>query len=357
MKNNYYIIGVMSGTSLDGIDIALCNFTKYKNNWKFKIIAANTFSYTNKWKHMLRNSTNLSSLEFIKLHSLYGIFIGNTIKKFINMNNIKYKIDFIASHGHTVFHQPNKYINFQIGNGAMIAAKTNIPVICDFRTLDIALGGQGAPLVPIGDKILFNQYDICLNIGGFANISYDDENNNRIAYDICPANIILNYIANKLGRNYDYNGNIGKKGKINTDLLKKLNDIPYYKKNPPKSLGKEWLNKHFIPIMESYNISDIDKLRTIYEHITIQIAKNVNNLNKNTILITGGGILNTFLQNLLKNIIKPQITIPEKTIINFKEALIFAFLGLLRVHNKVNCYKSVTGAKTDNIGGIIYEIR
>ncbi len=357
MKNNYYIIGVMSGTSLDGIDLALCNFIKQKNNWKFNIIAANTFPYTNKWKDMLKNSTNLSSLEFIKLHSQYGFLLGNTINKFININNITHKIDFISSHGHTTFHQPDKYINFQIGNGAMIAAKTKIPVICDFRTLDIALGGQGAPLVPTGDKILFNNYDICLNIGGFANISYDDNNNNRIAYDICPANIILNYLANKFGKDYDKNGNIGKKGNVNLDLLRKLNNITYYKKNPPKSLGKEWLYKYFIPIVENYNISDIDKLRTIYEHITIQIANNINILNKKTLLITGGGVLNIFLQNLLKNNIKSKITIPEKNIINFKEALIFAFLGLLRALNEINCYKSVTGAELDNIGGTIYYIK
>ncbi|MCK4662734.1 MAG: anhydro-N-acetylmuramic acid kinase, partial [Bacteroidales bacterium] len=353
-NNQYNVIGVMSGTSLDGLDIVLCNF-EYKNQkWSFEIIKAETFKYDNTWKNNLSKADLLNSFDFISFHKEYGKYIGSKIIKFIK--NCIINIDFIASHGHTIFHQPEKNITFQIGDGAEIAATTSITTISDFRTLDVALGGQGAPLVPIGDKLLFSQYDYCLNLGGFANISYNIDNK-RIAFDICPANIIINYLIKELNLDYDKDGKIAKQGQINSELLNKLNQIDYYRKSYPKSLGKEDLLKTFIPVLEQANINVYDKLRTIYENIAIQISNSMPDVeNSKSVFITGGGAYNKFLIELLLKKIKNKIIIPEPTLIEYKEALIFAFLGVLRYRNEINCLSSVTGASQDNTGGIINSV-
>jgi len=301
----------MSGTSCDGLDIAHCEFAFKDGNWNYKIINAKTYKYSESW---------------------------------IN----------ISSHGHTIFHQPSNGITYQIGNGANITAKTGITTISDFRTLDVALNGQGAPLVPIGDELLFPDYDYCLNLGGFANISFKQDNK-RIAFDICPVNIAINYFTSKyFNLLYDKNGNFAKKGKVNINLLEKLNSLSYYKLEYPKSLGREWFEKNFINVISNYKIDAYDLLRTLYEHIAIQLSLVIENTKDKTILVTGGGAFNSFLIEILKNKTKANIIIPEENLINFKEALIFAFLGLLRFNKNINCLSSVTGAKKDNCGGIIY---
>lgn len=344
----YKVIGLMSGTSLDGLDIAFCKFT-FQKEWQFEIIKCTTIDYSKEWKANLTEAYLLSGFELIKLHKLYGKFIGDSVNTFIQQNNIQ--VDLLASHGHTVFHQPDKRVTLQIGDGHEIAVKTGITTICDFRSLDVALGGQGAPLVPIGDQLLFSDYDYCLNLGGFANISFE-ENNTRFAYDICPANIILNHLTRKFGHDYDKNGALGLLGKTNTELLQKLNAIDYYKKSYPKTLGREWLEAEIIPIFNETDLSLHDKLRTLYEHIATQISQSISKKDSN-VLITGGGAYNKLLVNLIKQKISSKVIIPDNNLINYKEALLFALLGVLKMEGKVNCLASVTGATRDSCGGVV----
>lgn len=351
----YSTLGIMSGTSLDGIDLLHASIFYEKDVWTYKIHRAETFPYTEKWKKSLVNADKLSALEFINLHNQYGVLIGSIVNSFLKKSSSK--IDFIASHGHTIFHEPNRKITFQIGNGASIAATTGLTTISDFRSLDVALGGQGAPLVPIGDELLFGDYHFCINLGGFANLSYT-ENGKRIAYDICPINIIANEIVKPLGLEFDESGNIGKKGKVNKGLLTELNNLDYYQQKAPKSLGREWVEAFFMPKVEKYNLNIEDRLRTIYEHVAIQIAKSVSVKEgisfKKKVLFTGGGAYNTFVMQRVKELIPHQIIIPDKLLIEFKEALIFSLLGVLTSRTENNCLSSVTGANRNNIGGIIH---
>lgn len=357
----YNVIGTMSGTSLDGLDIAYCSFTFSDNKWKYKIIAAQTVKYPQGLVSKLKNAKHLSGQELMLLDKEFAYFVSLSINDFIFDHSIeKTKINCISSHGHTVFHQPEIRLTTQIGHGANISAYTNLPVISDFRTMDLALGGQGAPLVPIGDQLLFSEYDYCINLGGISNISYQEDNRmsdnygKRIAFDICPVNIVLNKLANKKGLYYDINGELAKKGQINYPLLEKFNQLPYYQKEPPKSLGLEWIEKNIYPILNSSNISVEDKLRTFNTHIAQQIRKYLYNSDKK-VLITGGGAHNSFLIENIRLGTTPEIIISNKKMTDFKEALIFAFLGVLRLRKEVNCLKSVTGASKDNIGGCIYQ--
>ncbi len=347
----FNVIGVMSGTSLDGVDIAYCKFIQTEIKWNYRIEKAVTYEYSEDWISKLSNLEKESAFNYVKTHIEYGHYLGNLIKAFIDENSLK--VDFIASHGHTIFHQTDKMITSQIGDGAAIAAETNSKVVCDFRTLDVALGGQGAPLVPIGDMVLFKEFDFCLNLGGFSNISYENSNE-RKAYDICPVNIILNYLANKINKAYDYEGKCAEKGIINEPLLVELNELDFFKQISPKSLGKEWLYHDFIPIIEKYDITIEDKLRTVIEHIAIQINIATNFIKNKKILITGGGAYNDFLIRRISSLTSHQIIIPDSKTVEFKEALVFAFLGVLRVLEEKNCLKSVTGAKSDSVGGAIY---
>ena len=339
----YRVLGVMSGTSLDGIDLAICNFSKTKN-WEFKIEESITFSYSKYWKETLKELHSKSTPEIKIIDKKYGAFIGKTINKFL----VKEKVDFIASHGHTIFHQPEKKYTLQIGAGKVIAKITNTPTINDFRSLDISLNGQGAPLVPIGDLHLFSNYKHCVNLGGFSNIS--TKNNGVItAFDICPVNIVLNEVCRQLDIEYDDNGNIAKKGKLIPILLKQLNSLKFYKQKLPKSLSREWTEKNIYPLLESYKAEDV--LNTFCEHIAIQIGVFLKN---ESALFTGGGVFNTYLMERIKYYSSTKIIAPNNTLINFKEALIFAFLGVLRLENQMNCLQSVTGAKRDSCGGVIH---
>lgn len=351
-------VGVMSGTSLDGVDIAYCRFEKTGTKWKYRIIKSATVPYRNTWKKRLLLAGNLKGFALQILHNHYGSYIGMVVKKFLLKHRLK--VDFIASHGHTVFHCPEKKLTFQIGNGTFIAAASGYPVVCDFRSGDVALGGQGAPLVPTGDELLFPEYDFCLNLGGIANISYR-HNYKRIAYDICPVNIVLNYMSGKKGYEYDKNGEFARSGKINEKILSRLNALPYYKKNPPKSLGREWAEEYFFPQLEKNKISPEDKLRTCVEHIVFQIQRAIRlfplfttKQKKPAMLVTGGGAHNIFLIERLKALCNAEIIIPGRTIVDFKEALVFAFLGVLRWRREINCLKSVTGAKRDSCCGTIF---
>jgi anhydro-N-acetylmuramic acid kinase len=352
-KNNdsYKVTGIMSGTSLDGVDIAFCTFNSEDGKWNYSIRNAETIPYPEEWRIRLANLENKSALEFVKTDADYGHFLGRTAKAFHLEHNLK--PDFIASHGHTIFHQPALNFTSQIGKGSAIAAETGIPVVCDFRSTDVALGGQGAPLVPVGDKLLFGEYTYCLNLGGFANISYT-ESGKRIAFDICPANIVLNYLASFLHKDYDENGMLARHGILHQPLLDELNGLEFYRREPPKSLGKEWVLSEVHPLLEKYSIPVEDKLRTFVEHIVQQVSETVKSDVSFTLLLTGGGACNDFLAERIREKTSVNVVIPDPLTLNFKEALIFAFLGVLRWREEVNCLKSVTGARCDNSGGAIY---
>ncbi|MBL6963523.1 MAG: anhydro-N-acetylmuramic acid kinase [Bacteroidetes bacterium] len=343
----YTALGIMSGTSLDGLDLALCRFKLENERWSFEILKAQTFDFDSVWKQKLEEAYRLSSFDLIRLDKNFGFFIGKKVNAFLT--GIPYAPDLIASHGHTVFHQPEKGITLQIGSGEVIAATSGMQTISDFRSLDVALGGQGAPLVPVGDEFLFADYDYCLNLGGFSNISFK-ENELRLAYDICPVNIALN----KLYPPFDQDGNIGRSGNLNKKLLYDLNRLPYYSLPYPKSLGREWFEKEFMAVLLHLDISIEDKLRTLYEHIAMKIKSAVPDRPDNSLFITGGGAYNSFLMELIQEKIKGEIIIPGKDILEFKEAVIFAFLGVLRSRNEINCLASVTGATRDSCCGVIH---
>ncbi|MBK1897433.1 anhydro-N-acetylmuramic acid kinase [Chryseobacterium paridis] len=341
-------LGLMSGTSLDGLDICFAQFEK-QDHWSFQILKAETIPYPKIWKDRLRNSIHLSSEELLELNTDYGFYLGQAVQRFIESNQLK-NIDVIASHGHTVFHQPQRKFTLQIGDGRAIKIETGLPVIYDFRTQDVLMGGNGAPLVPIGDELLFSQYDACLNLGGFSNISLKS-NNKRIAFDIVPVNIILNQLVQKFGKDYDENGELAKEGKINDQLLSHLSSLHFYRLPHPKSLGIEWCNENIFPSFQ--NIEDLDLLATFTEHIAQQISQVINDNQLKNILFTGGGTHNTYLIEKIKAKTKGEIVIPEKVIIDYKEALIFAFMGILRCNNEINVLSSATGSFKNHSSGII----
>jgi anhydro-N-acetylmuramic acid kinase len=348
-EKEIFAIGLMSGTSLDGIDLVYIKFLKNKHT-SFEILHSETIAYAKEWKELLQQALSFSSEELFNLDGTYGKFLGNIIQSFIEKYKIK-NIDFIASHGHTVLHQPHKGITLQIGSGAEIAKITKQKVVCDFRTQDVALGGQGAPLVPIGDALLFPEYDFCLNLGGFSNVSFRKENA-RVAFDICPVNIVLNFYANKMGLEYDASGKIASEGKINEQLLEQLNALDFYKTAAPKSLGLEWVQKEILPLIDACKITISSVLSTFVEHIAMQIASVIKN--SNSVLITGGGVFNSFLMQRIEKHSHIKIKQSSDALINYKEALIFAFLGMLKIDNQINCLKSVTGARKNHSSGVIF---
>ncbi|WP_044403195.1 anhydro-N-acetylmuramic acid kinase [Lacinutrix sp. Hel_I_90] len=353
IKNEYHVIGVMSGTSLDGIDLALVTFS-FNNTWTFKINSAETVPYSEKWQLELKTLINHSKEALYLIDQYYTDYLADIINQFILKHSIN-TIDAVCSHGHTALHQPEHQLTYQIGNLPQLSRKVKQTVVCDFRVQDVALGGQGAPLVPIGDELLFVDYDYCINLGGFANVS-TKEQSKRIAFDICPLNIVLNNYVSAMGLKYDAEGVLASKGEINTALLNKLNNLDFYKKSYPKSLGLEWVNTIVFPIIDSYNLSVKDILRTYVEHIAIQISEVINQKQKASVLVTGGGVFNLFLINRIKELSKNQISIPSKEIIEFKEALIFAFLGVLKLRGENNCLSSVTGAIKDHSSGKIFQL-
>ncbi len=348
----------MSGTSLDGLDVCCCTFERKEGKWDFRIDAAKGYSYPEEMKHKLGTGAQvMSALEFITFHSAYGKFLGERVNEF--MQEFGIKPDIIASHGHTIFHEPQKKVMYQIGDGAAIAAETHIPVVSDFRRLDIMMGGQGAPLVPIGDRLLFADYDYCLNIGGFSNISFEQKGQ-RIAFDISPVNYVINHYCRQIGLEFDRDGEIARKGSICQPLLDELNGMDFYHQSGPKSLGREWVEKEVYPLLEKYGLNLEDKLRTFYEHAAYQVSRvilsNPRTAGSGKLLITGGGAFNKFLIERIGALTPCQIVIPDRQIIEYKEALIFAFLGALYMADEPSCLASVTGAPADNIGGMLFKI-
>ena len=345
-----HIIGLMSGTSLDGLDICYVHFMLREGAWKYHILQTASVAYPSDIKDKLATAQLMNAQSFARFHSDYGLYLGAQVRTFITTHQIK--PDYVASHGHSIFHQPNVRFTCQIGSGAGIAAESGIDTICDFRTTDVALYGQGAPLVPIGDRHLFGDFDYCLNLGGFSNIS-SDQNGVRSAYDISPVNYVLNYYTRLIGKEYDKDGEMARNGHICDALLDHLNQLDFYTQTGPKSLGREWVETEVIPLINSYELCLNDTLATFCEHVAIQISKNITG---GKILVTGGGALNKYLMERMA-VAAPQCSlyIPDQQTINFKEALVFAFLAALYVCDMPNCLSSVTGAKYNCIGGALYK--
>lgn len=346
----YFAIGLMSGTSLDGLDICYVKFP-FPDVERFEILKAETISYDEIWKSRLKNSIELKGEKLTQLDFDYGIYLGKAVKNFIQKHQIK-SVDFIASHGHTVFHNPEKNYTLQIGKGQGIFAETGIKTVFDFRSQDVLFGGQGAPLVPIGDQLLFKEFEACLNLGGFSNISFE-QNSKRMAFDICPVNIVLNQLSEELGKPYDKNGEIARAGELNTELLNELNQFEFYKKQPPKSLGVEWCMENVFPLVKNYSIKTEDFISTFTEHIAEQIAIVLNQNSMQNVLVTGGGAYNVYLMGRIQHKTDCQIEIPKKSIIDYKEAVVFALMGLLRLEGQENVLHSVTGARKNHSSGTI----
>lgn len=341
----------MSGTSLDGIDLAHCVFSiSEEYHWSYTIEVAQTIAYPALWKTRLQEAVYFSESRLQTLNTEYTNYLGKVISTFIENNGLE-NLDVICSHGHTILHRPDKGITLQIGNLPLLAEWVNTPIVCDFRVQDVTLGGQGAPLVPIGDRLLFRNYDYCLNLGGFANCSFETEGK-RIAYDICPVNIVLNRYAELLGLPYDDGGQIAASGTLDTILLDTLNALSFYDQAPPKSLGLEWVQQHIFPLLDASTISEADKLRTFTEHIAVQLSRQFTEGSR--VLVTGGGAYNSYLLERVQSFKEVHLIVPEATLVEFKEALVFGLLGLLKLRDEVNCLASVTGARMDHSSGVVY---
>ena len=340
---------MMSGSSLDGLDIALVRFQEEDGKYRFNILKAETLPYPEYWAQQLSEAFHKQPEDLVQLDKDYGKYLGEQVLAFAKKHNAT--PDFVASHGHTIFHRPEEHYTLQIGDGQELAKACGFTVINDFRTEDVSKGGQGAPLVPIGDKLLFGDYEMCLNIGGIANISYDD-NGRRIAYDLCIANQALNYLANMNDLDYDKDGELARSGEVDHTLLKKLNNLPFFIQDPPKSMGREFFEANQKSLLQGLSVPDM--LATFVEHIALQISIPISLLPKGKILVTGGGARNKFLMERLQARTKHEVVIPKKEIIDYKEALIFAFLGLRRLEGKTNVLASVTGAESDSCSGRIW---
>ncbi len=341
----------MSGTSLDGLDIAHCTFSRNTETWDYSISKAVTVSYPPDLLDKLKNAGTLSGEELSLFHVDLGVFFGESVKRFMDENRLK--VDFVSSHGHTVFHQPERSFTLQIASPAHIAAITGCKVVADFRTGDVARGGHGAPLVPIGDELLFAEFDVCLNLGGIANLSFS-ENGKRVAFDVCPFNMLFNWLSAQLGHAFDEDGKLTASGRVDTALLTALNSLAYYEQSGPKSLGWEWVKDQVLPVLENSRIPVENKLATCCAHAVHQLSRSIP-VGIKKVLLTGGGAYHRFfVAELKKAFVDVEIVVPSDEIIQYKEALIFAFLGLLRWEEQINCLSSVTGAKTNSISGAIY---
>lgn len=350
IKNYYNVLGVMSGTSLDGIDLVHVKFQKNRQ-WSFEILAGETIGYQSEWQKRLSEALHYNDLRIQDFNEEYTSYLADVIYDFLRKHEIN-ELDAVCSHGHTIKHEPENGFTLQIGNLPKLAKMLGHTVVCDFRVQDVQMGGQGAPLVPIGDELLFSDYDYCLNLGGFANVSVNRKGK-RIAYDICAVNTVLNYLAAKLGLPYDKGGEIAASGKVETRLLENLNSMPFYDMAPPKSLGIEWVNKNILPFFEDV-ASVASALRTYTEHAAIQIGRELKGDASAKVLVTGGGAFNDFLIQEIRRRTEVEVVIPSKQLIDFKEALIFGFLGVLKLRGEINVLSSVTGASKDHSSGVIF---
>ena len=344
----FHVIGCMSGSSLDGLDLALCRFERHEQDWTFQCLKSDTVKYNAVFTERLIRVMHGSALDLALLDKDLGRFIGQHVAQLAGDR----PVDLVSSHGHTVFHKPEKQLTSQIGSGAEIAAASSLMAVCDFRTVDVAMGGQGAPLVPIGESYLFPEHTAFLNLGGIANISIHDPY--LVGYDVCICNQLLNTLASEQQLDYDAEGEIARSGIVNTPLLEQLNALPFHQLPPPKSLGREWFQEAVLPLIQASSASIPDKLATAIEHIAIQLAISINTFPFKTLLVTGGGAFNTYLMERINTHTSRSLETPSMEVIAYKEAITFAFLGLLRCLELPNTSAQITGAPIDTIGGCIY---
>lgn len=344
MGSKTTVLGIMSGSSLDGLDLCTTRFEKRTNTWTYQIMDCETIEIPKPLLAQLEESGSMDSIELLELDVKYGEWIGQTIKK------TNHPLDLIGVHGHTVFHLPEKGVSCQIGNGGVINYITGIPTVSDFRNLDIQMGGQGAPLVPMGEKLLFSEFDGFLNLGGICNGSFGN-GSKWVAGDIGPCNQVFNYFSRKLGHNFDDSGGLAASGRVIQSLFDDWDSIDYFNKPFPKSLGNQWVEDHFI---KEYDFSAEDILCTFSSFIAQKIGNTLKERNPRKVMITGGGTYNTFLIDQIRSLAKTEIVIPDQNLIDFKEALIFGFLGLLREGGETNVLASCTGASQDSCSGVIY---
>lgn len=363
----YRAIGLMSGSSLDGLDIAFVSLQEAGGKWTYEILQADCQPYDAEWVARLSNAVNLDALEYQLLHTAYGQYLGEQVNEFIDRYQLHHQVHLIASHGHTTFHLPQKKMTAQLGDGAAIAAVTGLPVVSDLRALDIAFGGQGAPIVPIGEKLLLPNYQFFLNLGGIANLSFKQPEK-YIAFDVCPANRVLNMLAAKAGKLYDENGALAAGGELQNDLLEKLNELDYYKKDFPKSLANDFGTEIVFPLTNRDDMPVADALRTYTEHIAAQVGRAAAQLLANgkpvnehgqsySLLVTGGGAFNVFLVEKIREQLRPlniEAIVPDAQLVNYKEALVMAFIGVLRWREEYNVLSSVTGASRNSINGALW---
>ena len=355
MKDSYKVTGLMSGSSMDGTDLACCDLHWNGQAWDFRILEAETLPYKKEMKSKLEVACHWNMDEIEELDRELGAYYATLLNEFHQRHALH--PDFISSHGHTILHEPHRGVTYQAGNGSIMAEITRIMVVNDFRSEDVAQGGQGAPLVPLGDKLLFASYEGCLNLGGFANISCNNKDGQRTAYDLSPANMALNQVAGLIGMDYDRDGVLASRGTLHADLLEEMNHLEYYHQNAPKSLGREWFMEKLLPLMNRSGHSPEDLMATVLEHIAIQVARGINEADIKSVLITGGGALNKTLIHRLTQHTSTKITIPEEQLIHYKEALVFALLGVLKIRGEINCLSSVTGGKKDLSAGTIHLIK
>jgi anhydro-N-acetylmuramic acid kinase len=347
-RDHFEVIGVMSGSSLDGLDLAWVELMHDVGDWTFNIREARTVPYDGPFQQRLKDAMHGSALEMARLDRDLGDLIGTACKDMLNGR----RVDLIASHGHTLFHKPAEGLTTQIGHGARIAAATGIITVCDFRTMDVALGGQGAPLVPLGERLLFPQHKAFLNIGGICNVALHDSEQ-VIGYDVCIGNQALNLLANEAGLSYDTNGDLARAGRIVPELLDALNALPFHHQSPPRSLGREWFDEVVKPLIAVPTDPLADRMATVVEHIAQQLAAALA-FADGPALITGGGAHNAFLLERLRSHGASTIEVPDLLTVDYKEALVFALLGALRIRGEVNALNSVTGAGRNSVGGAVY---
>lgn len=358
--NEYHVIGLMSGTSLDGLDMVHVLFSK-EDKWRFEVLHANYYPYSAAFQQTLRDIPQLDAPTFWKTHVELGTFFGQQVAAFIRDEQIQASIDCVVSHGQTVFHQPEQHYTAQIGCGAALAAASKQTVVCDLRSMDVALNGQGAPLVPMAEHYLFHEHKIFLNLGGIANVSIHEQNEIK-AFDIGPANTLLNHYARKLGNDYDENGQRARSGKVIDEVLEHWSRDAFFLTSGPKSLHTDYIVRNFIEVIEEENFNTEDLLATAVELIAIKtgdvVRQNIVSLPKHSgMFTTGGGALNEYLIERISYYMPIPVIVPEKLIVQNKEAIAIGFLGLLRYLNQVNCFKSVTGADYDSMGGCIYSFK
>lgn len=357
----YRAIGIMSGSSLDGLDIAFVEFQENAGTWTYEIKQAVCYPYSSEWIEKFKRVSTQTASDYLLLHSEFGHYIGHRVNEFIEENGLHYQVALVSSHGHTSFHLPQNKMTAQLGDGSAIAAITGLPVVSDLRAMDVAFGGQGAPIVPIGERKLLGVYNLFLNLGGIANISFNAEP--YLAFDVCPANRILNMLSNEVGREYDANGDMAKSGTVDLALLNRLNDLDYYKQPSPKSLSNEFGTEVIYPMVQDGSKNVEDGLRTYVEHIVVQVSKAISQhrsllVKENCrLLATGGGVFNSFLTGRLRDELarmKVELVATEEKLVKYKEAMIMAFIGVLRWRQEYNIYSSVTGAERDSINGALW---